>query len=66
MMSKYRIIKAKDAEIYRVQQQYFWFFWVNRMGAVIPITSIEDARRYMEMFKKDDEAKTRRKMFVVE
>lgn len=52
-MNKYRILKKGDTDSYIVQKRFLRIFWLDRMGAVIPL-SLKEAREYIEMFKADD------------
>lgn len=53
-MSKYRIIKLGDTNTYKVQKKIWFFFWIDKMGAIFPITSLVEAREYVELFENGD------------
>lgn len=47
-MTKYRIVKlGKYKEAYKVQERYYFFFWIDIFGGLLPCT-LEQSERYIE------------------
>lgn len=54
-MSKYRIIRRGLTNTYLVQKKVLGLFWVTKLGTNFFIYSIDEAKEYIESFKRQED-----------